>query len=234
MSKVLFTAEEDETLVEWVGKYPCLYDLLSTYKDQRIKDSAWKEIAEVLKKPGTNSNLFFRSKSNIVEQDCANTPADDTDDSDIEPTEQSIVSCESNSAAASSSNRESNSDAASSSNRESNSSSSNFRLEEKPINKRKKCQISDMMEERQKERNKVLQMITNDGNDDVSLFFLRLAASVKKLPSELINEAKMKTLQLVFELGSRAKKDFKKLREIAGKLKSVLYSKFLSPLDTVI
>ncbi|KAG5872044.1 hypothetical protein JTB14_021938 [Gonioctena quinquepunctata] len=47
---------------------------------------------------------LLRSKSNIVEQDCANTPADDTDDSDIEPTEQSIGSCESNSAAASISN----------------------------------------------------------------------------------------------------------------------------------
>ncbi|KAG5869821.1 hypothetical protein JTB14_037556 [Gonioctena quinquepunctata] len=32
-----------------------------------------------------------RSKSNKVEQDCGNTTADDTDDSDIEPTEQSIV-----------------------------------------------------------------------------------------------------------------------------------------------
>ncbi|KAG5860929.1 hypothetical protein JTB14_022606, partial [Gonioctena quinquepunctata] len=60
------------------------------------------------------------SKSNIVEQDCVDTPAD-TDDSDIEPTEQIIVSCESNTAAASISNRESNSAAASSSNRESNS-----------------------------------------------------------------------------------------------------------------
>ncbi|CAH1109910.1 unnamed protein product [Psylliodes chrysocephalus] len=56
-----------------------------------------------------------RSKSNIVEQDCASTPADDTDDSDIEATETSIVSCESDSAAASSSNRESNSAAPSSS-----------------------------------------------------------------------------------------------------------------------
>ncbi|KAG5889630.1 hypothetical protein JTB14_025498 [Gonioctena quinquepunctata] len=91
------------------------------------------------------------SKSNIVEQDCANTPADDTDKT-IEPTEHSIVSCKSNSAAASISNRESNTAAASSSNRESNSaaasssnresnsaatSSSSFRLEEKPISKRK-------------------------------------------------------------------------------------------------
>ncbi|KAG5883435.1 hypothetical protein JTB14_000778 [Gonioctena quinquepunctata] len=126
----------------------------------------------------------------MEEEDCANTPADDTDDSDIEPTKQSIISCESNSAAASISNRESHSAAASSSNRESNSaaaSSSNFRLEGEPINKRKNCQKSDMMDERQKERNKVLQMITNDENDDVSLFFESITASFGKHPPELIN-----------------------------------------------
>lgn len=62
-----------------------------------------------------------------------------------------------------------------------------------------------MMEERQKDRNKLLQMIPNDESDGVSLFFKSIAASVEKIPTELINKAKMKTVQTVIEFESRVK-----------------------------
>lgn len=112
----------------------------------------------------------------------------------MEPSEQSIVPCESAPSATPSSSRESNSAATLSSNRQ---------LEGKPINKRKRADILEMMEDRHQDRTKILHMISNDEND-ISLFFKSIAASVKKLPSDLIKEAKLKTLQLVFELESRA------------------------------
>ncbi|CAI6355788.1 unnamed protein product [Macrosiphum euphorbiae] len=51
MSKVLFTVIEDEKLVEMVAKFNCLYDLgCKLYKNQTIKDNAWKEVAEQVKR----------------------------------------------------------------------------------------------------------------------------------------------------------------------------------------
>lgn len=51
--KVLFTVEEDEKLVEMVAKCPCIYDVASpVYKDQMVKDNAWKEIAEYVERSG--------------------------------------------------------------------------------------------------------------------------------------------------------------------------------------
>lgn len=52
-AKVLFTVVEDEKLVECVSKCPCIYDLSSAvYKDQQVKENAWKEIAEFVQRSG--------------------------------------------------------------------------------------------------------------------------------------------------------------------------------------
>lgn len=60
MSKVLFTVIEDEKLVEMVAKYNLLYDLgCSLYRNQTIKDNAWKEVAEQVKRSGKNIVIFY-------------------------------------------------------------------------------------------------------------------------------------------------------------------------------
>ncbi|KAL4091857.1 hypothetical protein QTP88_026472 [Uroleucon formosanum] len=58
MSKVLFTVIEDEKLVEMVAKFNCLYDLgCKLYKNQTIKDNAWKEVAEQVKRSANPSEF---------------------------------------------------------------------------------------------------------------------------------------------------------------------------------
>lgn len=59
MLKVLFTVIEDEKLVEMVAKFICLYDLdCKLYKNQTIKDNAWKEVAEQVKISGKNILIY--------------------------------------------------------------------------------------------------------------------------------------------------------------------------------
>ena len=62
-AKVLFTVSEDEILVDRVVKFPCLFDLAcGTYKNQVIKDNAWKGVAEAVARSGKKTNfkrLFF-------------------------------------------------------------------------------------------------------------------------------------------------------------------------------
>lgn len=61
--KEFFTVAEDEKLVEIVSKYPCLYDLSSPmYKDQTAKESAWKEIAELVERTGKKNSIFSNAK----------------------------------------------------------------------------------------------------------------------------------------------------------------------------
>lgn len=60
MSIVLFTVVEDEKLVEMVAKFNCLYDLRCTlYKNQTIKDNAWNEVAEQVKRSGKNIVIYY-------------------------------------------------------------------------------------------------------------------------------------------------------------------------------
>lgn len=59
MSKVLFSVLEDEKLIEVVAKFSCLYDLASpVYKNQLIKDNAWKEVAEQVERSGKNKIIY--------------------------------------------------------------------------------------------------------------------------------------------------------------------------------
>lgn len=60
MSKILFSVIEDEKLVEMVAKFDCLYDLASPlYKNQLIKDNAWREIAEQINRSGKNIVIYY-------------------------------------------------------------------------------------------------------------------------------------------------------------------------------
>ena len=48
-----FSLEEDEVLVEEIAKHPSLWQLShAKYKDQRVKDNIWAEVAEKVRKPG--------------------------------------------------------------------------------------------------------------------------------------------------------------------------------------
>lgn len=74
----------------------------------------------------------------------------------------------------------------------------------------KKEKISDIIAKRSKERNELFSKIEAQNNllmsqlknedDDVDIFYKSIAMTVKKLPKQAINEAKMKTLALVNQL----------------------------------
>lgn len=60
--KEFLTVAEDEKLVEFVSKYPCLFNLSSPiYVDQNVKKSAWKEILKLVERTGKNS-IFSNAK----------------------------------------------------------------------------------------------------------------------------------------------------------------------------
>ncbi|XP_044734314.1 transcription factor Adf-1-like [Chrysoperla carnea] len=63
--------------------------------------------------------------------------------------------------------------------------------------------VMNFLEETRKERNELLRGLNQNRDDEIDLFFKSIAMSVKKLRPELINEAKMKSLQMVFDLENR-------------------------------
>ncbi|XP_030757618.1 protein TsetseEP-like [Sitophilus oryzae] len=71
----------------------------------------------------------------------------------------------------------------------------------------KKERINDdiiaAIKERSAERNEIFKKIGPSKPDSLDLFFQSIAASVKALRPELINEAKLRTMHLVFELEQR-------------------------------
>lgn len=64
-------------------------------------------------------------------------------------------------------------------------------------------QIIQLMEDRRNERNEIVKGLSQNHSDDVDLFFKSIAMSVKKLSPGLINEAKMESLKMVFDLERR-------------------------------
>lgn len=80
-----------------------------------------------------------------------------------------------------------------------------FKSQEPPPNKRKKYnkEIVELLEDRRKERNEIVKNVIQNRDDDIDVFFKSIAMSIKKLSPELINEAKMKSLQTVFDLEKR-------------------------------
>ena len=56
------------------------------------------------------------------------------------------------------------------------------------------------MRERSAERNEILEKMVENKTHSVDLFFQSVAISVKSLRPDLIHEAKMRTMQLVYEL----------------------------------
>lgn len=88
---------------------------------------------------------------------------------------------------------------------EKSNSNKSLPIKETPTKKRKISNPNPMsekvlkiMEQRQEERNMLFQNIKK--KDSIDLFFESIAISVKQLQPHLINEAKIKTLQLVCEL----------------------------------
>jgi len=63
--------------------------------------------------------------------------------------------------------------------------------------------VIQLLEDRRSERNDILKNMAQNREDEIDLFFKSIAMSVKKLSPALINEAKMKSLQMVFELETR-------------------------------
>jgi len=79
------------------------------------------------------------------------------------------------------------------------------KLQNPPKSKRQKYneKVIQLLEDRRVERNDIMRNIVQNREDDIDLFFKSIAMSVKKLSPALINEAKMKSLQMVFELETR-------------------------------
>jgi hypothetical protein len=63
--------------------------------------------------------------------------------------------------------------------------------------------VIQLLEDRRSERNDILKNMAQNRENEIDLFFKSIAMSVKKLSPALINEAKMKSLQMVFELETR-------------------------------
>lgn len=77
---------------------------------------------------------------------------------------------------------------------------------QKPLkSKRQKYneKIIQILEDRRTERNDIMRNMAQNREDEVDLFFKSIAMTVKKLSPALINEAKIKSLQMVFELETR-------------------------------
>lgn len=74
-----------------------------------------------------------------------------------------------------------------------------------PKSKRQKHneKIIQLLEVRRNERNDIMRNMVQNREDEIDLFFKSIAMSVKKLNPALINEAKMKSLQMIFDLETR-------------------------------
>lgn len=79
---------------------------------------------------------------------------------------------------------------------------------QKSSNKRKNLKVTELLEKRSKERTELMTQLiakkNTDEYDDVDHFFKSLALSVKKLPPQLISQAKLKMLTIVTELELQA------------------------------
>nr|CAD7577129.1 unnamed protein product [Timema californicum] len=246
-SKVWFTAMEDEKLVEIVAKHPSLYDLENPlYKDQVIKDNAWKEVADHLRRSakdckkrwrnikdtynrrikkgkGTGSStsskpekwalaemLSFLDKVKHKRLSISNiginsVNSDSVEEGDFEGIDVGIeesggviqnISDQSASSFAAIINDESST---ANWNLPRSSDFSHLPTKRQKLNEK----IAKLIEERSCERSEILKLISQRREDSVDLFFRSVAMSVKQLRPELINETKMRTLQLVFEMESR-------------------------------
>jgi len=57
MESKSFNTTDDEKLIEYVRNYPVVYKLTDkNYKDNSIKENAWKEISHVIRKNGMYYN----------------------------------------------------------------------------------------------------------------------------------------------------------------------------------
>ncbi|XP_069698200.1 transcription factor Adf-1-like [Periplaneta americana] len=236
-AKVLFTVLEDEKLVEVVSKFPCIFDVASpVYKDQTVKDIAWKEIAEFVERSehdckkrwrnikdtyqkrkkkgkGTGASVSSKGKKWLLEdmltfldkeihkrESISNTQCDDTSsqENDILTIEDTATE----DAPALSTSQITSDTSTQNVGRTMNSlrpPSKRQRLHEKTIG---------LLEDRRIERNNIIDSLNQNYDDDVDLFFKSIAMSVKKLPPNLIHEAKMTSLQMVFDLESRYTNSF--------------------------
>lgn len=63
-NRLRFSLEEDEILINEMGKHPCLFDAKNKlYKDQVVRDNTWVLIAEIVGKTGkyiTSNNIENR------------------------------------------------------------------------------------------------------------------------------------------------------------------------------
>ncbi|KAF0731668.1 Uncharacterized protein FWK35_00032855 [Aphis craccivora] len=79
---------------------------------------------------------------------------------------------------------------------------------QKSTNKRKNLKVTDLLEKRSRERTELMTQLiakkNTDEYDDVDHFFKSLALSVKKLPPQLISQAKLKMLTIVTDLELQA------------------------------
>lgn len=79
---------------------------------------------------------------------------------------------------------------------------------QKPTNKRKNLKVTELLDKRSKERTELMTQLiakqNKDEYDEVDHFFKSLALSVKKLPPQLISQAKLKMLTIVTDLELQA------------------------------
>ncbi|KAK4887193.1 hypothetical protein RN001_003464 [Aquatica leii] len=232
-AKILFSVAEDKKLVDKVSQFPCLYDLASpAYKNQTVKDNAWKEIAEYLERSvedckkrwrnikdtyqkrrrkgkGTTGRsgstkskpwaladmLAFLGAAEHKRETMTNITIQDNDIMPLldETSVDKDVSTET----------------------VNDTQASHIENPVEPIQNRSSWRppikrqrhndnIIQMIEMRSKERQEIVRSLQAK-EDDIDLFFKSIALSVKKLRPDLINDAKLMSLQMVFQLEVRNK-----------------------------
>jgi len=105
---------------------------------------------------------------------------------------------------------------------------------QKPLkSKRQKYneKVMQVLEDRRIERNEIMKNMAQNREDEIDLFFKSIAMSVKKLSPALINEAKMKSLQMVFELEIRNTSTFVNLPQYSPAPSTSFSSQSLEKVD---
>ncbi|XP_046389705.1 uncharacterized protein LOC124158590 [Ischnura elegans] len=226
-TKLNFSSEEDEKLTEKVRDHPALYDLHHPlYRDIRVKDNIWKEIAEYVRRPVTDCKKRWKNiKDTYDRRKRARSPTGSAAAPDMKrkkwQLKEKLSFLQSTEAPRKTiSNEKDTADVEITSEREvsepqpeceqiegicesgesGSSVNSADRVNVGGANKVKKSAKDNFLmhlKERDHERKTIIESLLAEEEDEVDLFFKSIAKTVKKLSPDFITQIKLQTLTLV-------------------------------------
>ncbi|KAL4083767.1 hypothetical protein QTP88_029083 [Uroleucon formosanum] len=175
--KFIFSSAEDEIFIDEIQKNKVIFDSSDlNHKDKIMKDSIWTEIGIKLNR---NSKTFTNVKTQNIMSNHSISDEEDTVDVENESHSEADIP---------------NLPAVS--------------FEGKRL-RSKNDKLSAILVKRSKERNEISNIQAQNNllasqnpqqEDEVDIFFKSIAMTVKKLPSQAINEAKLRILTMVNEI----------------------------------